>query len=504
MKIFSNDDIRAIDRATIEGDGVASRTLIERVAEAVAAEVMRLWRPSQPSAIFAGPGNNGADALAVGRILIENGWHPVIYLFNIGGNRLSQECRALRDELMTMPGVQMLEVTQSFTMPEIDRHWLVVDGLFGSGLHDPLPGGFQSLVRTINDSGAAVVSIDVPSGLFADWNANNPQRNIIHATLTMAIQFPRLSFMFADNAPILGHWNVVDINLSEKAIRNTRTNYYFVEEHDIRRILRPRPEFSTKHDYGSMLLVAGSYGMMGAAVMASRGAMRAGVGKLTVHAPRCGYNIVQTDVPDAMFNADKHDIFVTEVKAWQKYTTLAIGPGLGTGEQTVNALDTLLGAIDKPVVIDADGLNCIARRPSLLNKLPKMSVLTPHTGEFDRLFGAQPTGEARFLRALEVSRLYGVVIVLKGHFTAVVRPDGKVYFNSTGTPAMATAGSGDVLTGVIGALLAQGYKPEMAAVAGVYIHGLAGELAAETHGTYGTTASDIADCIGRAINSIMN
>lgn len=169
VKIFNNDDIRAIDRATIEGDGVPARVLIERVAEAVAAEIMRLWRPSHPLAIFAGPGNNGADALAVGRILIENGWHPVIYLFNIGGNRLSAECRALRDELLQIqPAVQLLEVTQSFTMPEINHSWLVVDGLFGSGLHDSLPGGFQSLVRTINDSGAAVVSIDVPSGLFAD------------------------------------------------------------------------------------------------------------------------------------------------------------------------------------------------------------------------------------------------------------------------------------------------------------------------------------------------
>lgn len=504
MKIFGNDDIRAIDRATIETDGVSSMTLIDRVADGVATEIMRRWRPSRNTAIFAGPGNNGADALAVAKILLYNGWHPHIYLFNIGGNRLSPDCQSLRDSLLSMsPRPAFLEVVQSFEMPEIDSGWLVVDGLFGSGLHDSLPGGFQSLVQTINDSGAAVVSIDVPSGLFADWNASNPARNIIHADLTLAIQFPRLSFMLADNAPVIGEWTLLDIGLSTDAIRRTPTNYYLVEEADIKRILRPRNPFSTKADYGTLLLIAGSYGMMGAALMGARGALRAGVGKLTVHSPRCGFNIIQSQVPEALFNADKHDIYISEIKAFQKYGAVAIGPGIGTTDQTVNALESLLTASNKPMVLDADALNCISKRPSLLNRIPRLSILTPHEREFDRIFGTQHGSEARLLKAIEISRIYSVIVVLKGRFTAVIRPDGRVYFNSSGTPALATAGSGDVLTGIIGSFLAQGYKPEVASVAGVYVHGLAGEIASEENGEYGTTGCDIAECTGRAINQIM-
>lgn len=504
MKIFSNDDIRAIDRATIEGEGIPSRDLIDRVARGVATEIMRRWRPTQRTAIFAGPGNNGADALAVAKILLENGWHPEVYLFNIGGDRLSTDCRALRDELADMmPAGTFMEVVRTFQMPDLTRGWLVVDGLFGSGLHDPLPGGFQAIVQNINDSGAYVVSIDVPSGLFADWNASNLARNIIHATLTVAIQFPRLAFLLPDNASLVGEWTLLDIGLSQEAIRRTRTNYFLVEEDDVRRLLRPRDEFASKADFGTLLLVAGSYGMMGAAVMAARGALRSGVGKLTVHSPRFGFTILQSEVPEALFNADKHDIFLSEIKAFQKYSAVALGPGMGVNDQTIHALEGFLAGAEKPVVLDADALNCIARRPSLLNQVPRHSIITPHVREFDRIFGDQSGSEARLLKAIEVARTYSLIVVLKGRFTAVVRPDGKVYFNSSGTPAMATAGSGDVLTGIIGSLLAQGYKPEVAAVAGVFIHGVAGEIAAETHGEYGTVAGDIAEATGRAIKSIM-
>ncbi len=504
MKIFNNEDIRAIDRATIENEGVSSLQLIDRVADGVAAEIMRRWRPTKPTAIFAGPGNNGADALAVAYILIENGWQPEIYLFNIGGNRLSQDCLHYKQALESMhPAPMLTEVTKSFNMPDINSNWLVIDGLFGSGLHDPLPGGFQSVVRNINDSGAKVVSIDVPSGLFADWNANNPARNIVHATLTIAIQFLRLAFLLSDNAKTVGEWQMLDINLSEDAIRRTPTKFFLVERHEVRHLLKPRGEFTSKADYGSMLLVGGSFGMMGAAVFAAKGALRSGVGKLTIHTARCGYNILQMSVPEALFNADKHDIVVSEVKAFQKYSALAVGPGLGVNELTANALDTLIKSMEHPAVFDADALNCMARRQSLLNHLPPLSILTPHEREFDRIFGPQASAEARLLKAIEVSHHYNVIIVLKGRYTAVVRPDGRVYFNSSGTPAMATGGSGDVLTGVIGSLRAQGYKPEVAAVCGVFIHGWAGELAAEVQGEYGVIAGDIADNIGKAIAQIM-
>lgn len=504
MKIFTTEDIRAIDKATIENEGISSRQLIERVAEGVAAEVMRRWRPTKRIAVYAGPGNNGADALAASRILVENGYRPDVVLFNIGGNRLSADCRQCRDDLLSVaPSINFTEVVNKMTIPDINSSWIVIDGLFGSGLKEPLSGGFTMLARHINESRATVVSIDIPSGLFCEWNVNNLERNMIHASLTLSVQFPKLSFLLSDNANVVGRWQLLEIGLSEEAIRSTRSNYHLVDGADVARVLRRRPEFCAKSDFGSALIVAGSYGMMGAAVLAAKGALRAGVGKLAVHSPRCGYTTLQTAVPDALFNADKQDIFISDIRPYSHYTSIAVGPGLGTSDITINALETFLKSVGRSVVLDADALNCIAKRPALLNHIPALSVITPHAAEFDRLFGKQPNAETRLLKAIQMSRHYNIIIVLKGHYSAICRPDGKVYFNSTGSPALATAGSGDVLTGIIVALLAQSYKPEIAAAMAVYIHGLAGELAEEIHGQWGVTASDIASNVGVAIKQIM-
>ena len=502
MKIFTNDDIRKIDRYTIDEEGISAHELVMRVAEGVTAEIVKRWRPTRPLTIFAGPGNNGADALAVARMLIEQGYDPEVYLFNIRGNSLSRECRTCRDELLATGRARLIEITDSMEHPELTERHLVVDGLFGSGLRDHLGGGYCMLVRDINESGADVVSIDIPSGLFADWNPNTRARNVVHATLTCAVQFPRLSFFMADNAELTGQVKTIDIGLSAAAIRATPTKYHLVEAHDLRRVLRPRKDFSSKADYGTALIVAGSYGIMGAAVMSARGALRSGVGKLSVHSPRCGFNILQTAVPEALYHHDKNDIIVTDMTPAHEYSAIGIGPGLGTADSTMQALETMIRTYRKPVVLDADALNLLSRRNAVLAMLAPGTVLTPHAGEFDRLFGAQPSSEARLIKAIDVCRRHNIVIVLKGHYTATVRPDGKVFFNSSGNPGMATGGSGDVLTGVITSLMAQGYRSELAAVAGVFIHGLAGDIAAERHGSWGMTACDIADCLGEAIKMI--
>lgn len=504
MKIFTTEDIRAIDRYTIEEDGVSSRELIKRVADGIASQIMSRWRPSRPLTIFAGPGNNGADALATAIVLSRQGYQPEVLLFNIGGNSLSRDCRAFRDELLEAGNIPFTEINESITLPELSRNHIIIDGLFGSGLREPLTGGFRALVRFINESGAVIVSIDVPTGLMGDWNPMSINKNIIHASLTLAIQFPRLSFFFGENDELVGEWKVLDIGLSPKAIRQTRTKYHLVEDYDVRCVLRHRGNFTSKADFGSAMLVAGSYGMMGAAVLAARGALRSGAGKVTVHAPRCGVSILQTAVPEAMVRPDKHDTVFTEYESKPTAFTIGIGPGLGTHDYTAKAVESIIKSASSPIVIDADALNCIQKRPSLLNSLPQLSIITPHAGEFDRLFGQQNSDEARLIKALEVSRQYNIIVVLKGRYTATVRPDGKVYFNSSGTPALATPGSGDVLTGVITSLLAQGLRPELAALSGVFIHGLAGEIAEEQHGEYGVTAGDVADNIGVAIRTIMN
>ena len=504
MKLFTNEQIRAIDRYTIETEGIAPAELIERVAEGVTDEITARWRPSKPTVIFAGPGNNGADALATARLLREEGFHPEVYLFNIGGNKLSADCSAARDPLLEVaPDIEFHEVLNAFKPPELSSNYLIIDGLFGSGLREELQGGFKALVQYINEENATVVSIDLPSGMFGDWNPQMVNRNTVHATLTLAIQFPRLCFFIPEVAELVGEWKVLDIGLSEKAAAATQAEFCLVEKRDVHRRLRHRKEFASKADFGTAVLYAGSYGMMGAAVLAARGCLRAGVGKLTVTSPKCGYQILQTAVPEALYRHNRGELNIVEIHPDRDFSAFAAGPGMGTNEMTVKALEDFLASINKPVVLDADALNCIALKPTILNTVPVLSILTPHAGEFDRLFGPQPTPEARLRKAIEMAKFYNILIILKGRYTAVVRPDGKVYFNSSGCPAMATAGSGDVLTGVLLAMLAQGYPAEIASIIAVYIHGMAGEMAAAEQGEYGVTASDIADNIGKAIKEVM-
>ncbi len=502
MKLFTTEEIRAIDRRTIEQEGVPSLELIERVAEGVADEISSRWRSNKPTMVFAGPGNNGADALGAARLLFERGFRPEVFLFNIGGDKLSTDCAASRDRMLAeVPDIIFHEVKDRFSMPKITTNHLVIDGLFGSGLREELQGGFKSLVQYINDENATVVSIDLPSGMFGDWNPQIVNRNTIHATLTLAIQFPRISFFIPDNAELIGEWKIIDIGLSEKAIATSPANFCLVEQRDVHRRLRHRKEFASKADFGSGILYAGSYGMMGAAIL--RGALRAGVGKLTVNSPKCGYQIMQSSVPEALFRHNRGEINIIDIHPERDFSAIAVGPGIGTNELTVKAVEDFLASINQPVILDADALNCIAIKPSILNTIPVLSILTPHAGEFDRLFGPQPSAEARLRKAIEMAKYYNILIILKGRYTAIVRPDGKVYFNSSGCPAMATAGSGDVLTGVLLSMLAQGYPAELASLIAVYVHGLAGEMAAAEQGEYGVTAGDIASYIGKAISEIM-
>ena len=487
----------------METEGITALDLIERAAEGVTIEVVSRLKANTRIAIFAGPGNNGADALAAARQLYEQGYKPEVFLFNIGGNRLSEPCAATRDRLLAeVADPDFTEITKQFNRPHLDRNCIVVDGLFGTGLNEPLGAGYRELVKFIADSGATVISIDVPSGLMADWNPSTISRNVMHATVTLGIQFPHPAFFMAENADIVGEWKTIDIGLSQTEIRRTQASFYLIERNDVRRLLKPRAPFSSKADYGSALLVAGSYGMMGAAILGARGALRSGVGKVTVYSPRCGYEAVQSAVPEAMFVAANSDLYISDIHMRYPYDAVGLGPGIGTSEQTTNALEKFLAGYDRPLVIDADALNCIARRQTLLHHIPVLSVLTPHAGEFDRIFGQHPSEETRLAKAIEMARYHNILIVLKGKYSSIVRPDGVVFFNPTGTPAMATPGSGDVLTGVITSLLAQGYRPEIAALVGTYIHGLAGEIAAEAEGTYGVTAGDIAASLGRALRSL--
>ncbi|MDE5887738.1 MAG: NAD(P)H-hydrate dehydratase [Muribaculaceae bacterium] len=503
MRIFASNLIPEIDSATCEAQKIDSIELMERAATALSVEIMTRFLPSQRIVVIAGPGNNGGDALALARMLFEQGYKKVeVFLFNVI-NKLSHDCDEERKKLIAMDGIDFTEVKHDFQPPYLGKNDVVIDGLFGSGLRQPLQGGFVMLARLINDSGAYVISIDIPSGLFGEWNNNVHQRDMIHANLTLSFQTPRLSFFFAENADIIGEWQLLDIDLDEKKMKELPSDFMLVEARSIRPLLKPRKKFTNKRDFGSVLLIAGSTGMMGAAVMSARAVLRSGGGLVTVHSARGGLQIVQTAVPEAMFEPDRQEHYIKDMTIHHTHQAVAVGPGIGTNEGTIDALEALLKNCTAPLILDADALNCIARRPQLLSMIPPHTILTPHIGEFDRLFGEHHSSEERLKKAIDMAKYYNIIIVLKGHYTATVRPTGRVYFNSTGNPGMATAGSGDVLTGVISAFLAQGYRPEHAALVGVFVHGLAGDLALADKGEYGIMATDIADNCGKAIRSII-
>ena len=502
MKIFTNEAIKKIDRETIAADGITELDLMERAASAVAYEIISRWLTTKRIVIFAGPGNNGGDALAVARMLYEQGYRPEVFLFNIKSSHLSECCAANRQRLIDMGNIDFTEIIDNFTPPELGPDDVVIDGLFGSGLHSPLKGGYTSLVQYINNSEAFIVSIDMPSGLFCEWNEGSDRRNIIRADLTLTFGSKRLSFFFSENAEFIGQCIVLDFELNANAIDSTPADYYLIEKEDVRNMLKPRDPFINKYDNGTLLLIAGSYGMMGAAILAARGAQRIGAGLVTVHAPASANTIMQTSCPEALFEADESDICTTIINSKRRFSVVALGPGMGTSDETIDAVDHFLKNYRKPCLLDADALNCIAARPMLLRSIPKGSIITPHTGEFDRLFGKSVTDEERLKRAINQSKMYNITIVLKGHYTMMIRPDGKVYINSSGNPGMATAGSGDVLTGMIAGLISQGYSPDNSVWMGVYIHGRAGDLAAQKLGQNSLIASDIINNIGPAILDI--
>ena len=507
MKILSSEAIRELDMATCHAQGISTIDLMERAASAVTVEIISRFLPSRRIVVMAGPGNNGGDALAVARMLYEQGYKNLeIYLFKVD-RKLSHDCLEQRNKIITIDGINFTEVTKEFAPPVLGENDVVIDGLFGSGLKRPLDGGFGQVAKYINGSGAYVISIDIPTGLYGEWNSWSAQAvrsSMVHANLTLAFQVPRLTFFFEENYEIIGEWKLLDIDLDDAKMKDLETQFYLLERRNIRPLIKPRHPFTGKRDYGSTLFFTGSTGLVGASILSSRTALKSGAGLATVHGPRGALNIMQTAAPEVMFEPDRNEHFITDMTVHHHHQVVVAGPGIGTHDQTVSALEGLLKNVPNMLLLDADALNCIAKRPALLTMLPpNKTVITPHIGEFDRLFGDHFSSEERLRTAIDMAHRYKIVIVLKGHNTMVVRPTGRVYINSTGNPGMATAGSGDVLAGVIGAFLAQGYSPEQAATIGVYVHGLAGDLAVDELGEFGIVASDIADHVGRAIKMVM-
>ena len=499
MKIFTSTQIHELDKYTIEHEPVSSLNLMERAAKALTHAIEEEWTNRTPVVVFAGPGNNGGDALAVARMLGEDGYQVQVYLFNVH-NKLSVDCAANKKRLIeSRRAKQFTEITVNFDPPQLEAGTLVVDGLFGSGLNKPLAGGFAAMVKYINQSAAQVVSIDIPSGLMTEDNSYNIYANIIHADLTLTLQQKKLSMLMADNQQYLGRIKVLDIRLSPEYIQKSECRYRILEENDIRQLMSPRSDFAHKGTMGNALIIAGSYGMSGASILATKACLRSGAGKVTTHTPKRNYEIMQISVPEAVLQMDPEETIFSEPVDTECYHALGIGPGLGTNEGTAIALIAQLRRATCPLVIDADAINILASHRAWMQQLPKDIILTPHPKELDRLAGnACSNCSERLFKASELAEHLQAYIILKGHYSALCHPDGKIEFCSTGNSGMATAGSGDVLTGIITGLLARGYKQADACRIGMHLHGLAGDLAAKDLGKESLIASDIIQYLPKA------
>lgn len=499
MKVFTTSQTKELDEYTVKNEPISSLELMERAANLFCDALMNEIKPSaiDKVAVFAGPGNNGGDALAIARILAGKSYKVEVYLFN-PKDSLSKDCLSNKERILQNPQIKFTEVKGSFAPPKLEGNDIVIDGLFGSGLNAPLSGGFAAVVKYINQSDACVFSIDVPSGLFGEDNANNNPETIIQAYRTYTFQYPKISFFLKENYPFTGNWKVLDIGIHPEAIEQIPSSTFYTEERDVTVMYRRRNKFSHKGDFGHALLIAGSYGKIGAARLSAGACLRTGVGLLTCYVPNCGYEIMQASVPEAMVETDANEYHISTVPDTDPYKAIGIGPGIGKDPETVQALENLLEKSKCPLVIDADALNIISDEKNLLTEIPPKSILTPHPKEFDRLAGASANSFERLEKARELSARINCYIILKGAYTSVISPKGKTFFNSTGNPGMATGGSGDVLTGMLVSLMAQAYSPLESAVMGVYLHGLSGDIASSIYSEEAMTSGDIIESIGKA------
>lgn len=495
MQLLTAAGIRAWDEYTIQHEPVTSIDLMERAATACVNWITTAFDAVTSFHIFCGKGNNGGDGLAIARLLLQQQFPVNVYILEFGSLGTADFQANL--QLLKTSCAPLVFVQDASHFPELKEQDVIIDSLLGTGLNRPVEGVTAALIQHINSSGCPVIAIDVPSGLSSDQSGSGAA--IIRATHTLSFQVPKLAFFMPENASFTGQVHILDIGLHPAYLQNLETGYEWIDHTLARQIYKSRDRFSHKGNFGHALLVAGSYGKMGAAVLAAKACLRSGVGLLTCHIPHCGYNIMQTAVAEAMVITDTDEDMLTDFSGNPAdYTAVGIGPGIGKAVETRLILQKLLQQTGKPMVLDADALNIMGTNRSLYENIPEGSILTPHPKELERLTQKAAHGFERLELAKSFAMNYNVTMVVKGHFTTIITPAGKVYFNSTGNAGMATGGTGDVLTGMLTGLLAQGYDPVLAAILGVYLHGLAGDLAAKTFSEEAMIARDLITHFGKA------
>ncbi len=493
LKILTSNQIRHLDQYTIKKEPITSIDLMERAAFAFTEWFMDKFPHGLQVHVFSGVGNNGGDAMAIARMLLLRRYSVrvnVIGKIEKGTEDFQRNYHRLDDQL------EINHFVDKRDFYSIGENSVIIDGLFGSGLNRILEGFYEEVINYMNYQKAPRVSIDIASGLFAD--KNTPSEAIVKADYTVAFQVPKIAFMLPQSTDYVGEWEIVDIGLSQKFIDGLDTRYNLIEPDDLDEVFQPRKKFIHKGEAGKVLLIAGSTGKTGAAILAARAILRSGAGLLTIHAPQESLIALQTAVPEAMVDLDAHNDYFSFPPKLKEYTSIGIGPGINANKVTSKAFDELLKQCKNPIIIDADALNILADHSRLMSQVPPGSILTPHPGEFRRLVGKWENDFEKMEKQIEFSKKYSVNVVVKGAHSCITNTKGEVFFNNTGNPGMATAGSGDVLTGILSGILGQGIDAETTLKTGVYLHGLAGDLALKKKGEISLISSDIVDHLPEA------
>ena len=498
LKIISSEQMRKVDEYSVIHEPILSIDLMERASKAFTTWFISNFDASNPIKIFCGTGNNGGDGLAIARLLLSQGF--IVQVFIIGDiSKGSEDFETNHKRLNTI--CPAIIISKNHELPTILPNDIVIDGLFGSGLNREITGSTGDLIQHINNAACKeIIAIDIPSGLLSDGSSKG--QNIIRATQIVSFQSPKLAFLLPENAKYCNRFTIREIGLDQTFLDKLSTSLFFVNKALIKAIFKQRGNFIHKGDAGRCFLIAGSKGKIGAAILSTLACLRTGAGLVTIQVPKCGYIPLQTAVPEAMVIEDNSETNITEIHSLKKQNAIGIGPGIGTNSQTIRAFKLFLKETDFPIVLDADALNILSLEKELLRDIPSQSILTPHPQEFKRLVGDWNNEFERLDKQIALSKEFDVIVLLKGAYSSISTPSGQVFFNSTGNSGMATAGSGDVLTGIITSLLGQGYSAEKSTILGAYLHGLSGDLYINKYSREGLISQDLIEYIPVAIREI--
>lgn len=498
MQILNKEELKFADEYTIQHEPISSLELMERAARACVMNIINKVDNNTSVFVFCGKGNNGGDGFAIARMLLERSYNCTAILVNYTPT-FSEDCKTNYERLKELKTEAIVEINSESELEKIKftSEDVIVDAMLGTGLNKPLEGLLKDVVEFVNKNFLKIISIDCPTGLYID-NSNSPDDTIILSTNTLTFQYPKLAFLMAQNKWYVPKFEVLNIGLHPHLTHLLKAKQFYIEKNDIKQLVTKRHKFSHKGNFGCALILAGNQTMRGAVSISAMACLRSGAGLLTVHSVSKAIDSLMNHLPEAMCSIDANSEFICELPDLKKYTVIAIGPGIGTEQETADVLKKLLNYASCSLVIDADALNILSENKTWLSFLPPETILTPHPKEFDRLTEEHSSDLERYATAKHFAIKHKVIVVLKGSYTSICMPDGSSYFNSSGNSGLAKGGSGDALTGIITGLLARGYTAPKAALIGVYVHGYAADLATKKLSKESLLASDVIDKLGKA------